>query len=105
MTEAEAVAIVHEALVGPDNLPLKLVRRQGFDEAQFQRVKSALASLVAAYQDRDSVPKALAYALVDVQATFQMGLAAYPTDVQQRIVDASEELVDLAYLLFRYPEA
>lgn len=101
MTEEEALAAVTAGLVSRESLPVKLRMGDGFDAELFDRTRAALRFLAERYRDRDHVPKALAFAMVDLTGTLMA--ADYPPELWERVQSATDELVALAYEIFEVP--
>jgi hypothetical protein len=99
MTEAEAVDVVYEGLLGLHSLPVKLRERQGLDRAQLAGVEAALDLLQQRYADSEVVPKRLAAAFVDIQGGMEQSRAWYPDADQDEIQDAADRLTMKAYAL------
>lgn len=104
MTEAEAIRIVDEGLVGPEGVPAKLAMRKGLDKEQLEEVKEALRFLVEAWAGRADVPKKIAMAFVDLGPGMMRAWDFYPEAEQEEIEEASMALVDLGLSLFAEPE-
>lgn len=100
MTEAEALSTVQEGLIGPYSIPVRLREGRGLDGAMLARLRDALATLTHAYARTDRVPKVLAMAFVDITGSMQANWDRYPEDEQDRIEDATNELVELAWRIF-----
>ncbi len=99
MTETEAVTVLHEGLVGLASLPVELRERRGLDREQLARVEHALELLKRVYADRDTVPKRLAAAFVDIQGGMEQGRGWYSEAEQHEIQDAADRLTMAAYEL------
>ena len=100
MTEEEAVTIIHEGLVGPQSIPVKLRTRQGLDREALEKVKGALRFLVDHWKGRREVPKSVALAFVDVGTTITWANRDYTEQEQEEIEAAGMELTELALSLF-----
>ena len=98
MTEEKALALVEEGLVSEHSLPVKLRMGDGLDVPMLERTKAALEFLAEHYRGRDTVPKRLAFATVDLTATLTS--RDYPTELWYQVQAASDQLVDLAYSIF-----
>lgn len=100
MDEDEAMRVVEEELLGRDGFLVRLSLKEGLDEEAVARLKDAIKELTTAFRGRSTVPKRLAGAFVDLTPHFERALGLYPQPTQDRIVDAKEEVVDLALTMF-----
>jgi hypothetical protein len=103
MTEERALELVDEGLVGENSIPVKLRGGGGLDEEMLERTKAALLFLKDLYRDRDTVPKRLAFATVDLSGTLMSRSREYSDELWYRVEVAGEQLVDLAYSIFEGP--
>jgi hypothetical protein len=95
-----AEARLTEALSGPDGLLVKLRNREGLDEGLLATVVAATEELIGEYADESTVPKSLALNFVDLSASLEGGWTFYDEATQERVEDARDTLVSLAYDLF-----
>lgn len=100
MTEREAIDTLYEGLVGESSLSAKLRDGRGLDRATLARVKEACEALARMMEGRSEVPKRLALAFVDVQASMDVSRDAYPPDEQDAIEAAGMALAELGASLF-----
>jgi hypothetical protein len=96
MTEDEAVEIVHQRLVEVDSIPIQLAMKRGIKADDVAELERAMQFLRDLYKDRDSVPKKLAAAFVDLSAAFENTLSLYSDSEQNRIIDLRDRIVQLA---------
>ena len=95
MNEVEAIDTIHKHLVEADSIPIRLSLREGIDADQVKDLISAMRFLVALYANSHNVPKKLAAAFVDISPSFERSLGLYEQDVQDRIIDLRDVIVDL----------
>jgi len=98
--EQQAIETVYEELAGLNCIPIKLRRGEGLDDAAMNRVREAIHFLNERWSERPYVPKRLAAAFVDIQASMEWGRDQYSEEEQVKIEDAGIELVTLANALF-----
>jgi len=96
-----ALKNIDELLIADNSLPVDLNNKSiGLNEEKVTKLLSTLDFLIEYYSDKSTVPKALAFAFVDVSKFFERSLSLYSEDVQERIFDIKEEIVAKAYELF-----
>lgn len=100
MDNKQKIRFVYDCLAGKDSIPVKLRMKQAFDAELHAKLVEVLEDLVEEYEDKQEVPKALAFAFVDLRTSFDAAAGWFSEKDQERIADAAEELVDLAYQLF-----
>ena len=88
MTPELAIAIVEARLLGPESIPVRLRTRAEVTETEIAELMAAIDSLIAHYQDRETVPKKLAAAFVDIYNGFIPAEGAMSTEQAQRLEDA-----------------
>ena len=100
MTEEDALALVEDGLVSERSLPVKLRMCEGLDHAMLERTKEALKFLARLYRERDTVPKRLARATVDLTSLLMSSERYYSEDLWYEVLKAGEDLTSLAYSIF-----
>jgi hypothetical protein len=95
-----ALAIVENRLLGPESIPVHIREMQGINTAHYHELKEAVAFLIGAYKDKDTVPKLLALAFVDISNHFFVPNLNYSTEEQEKLEDCGIELSELANQLF-----
>ena len=99
MTEEEAarlIDVVWDGLAGPRSIPVKLRIGEGLDRAQLAIVLDAMERLDEHYEGKETVPKRLAAALLDIHEGMEQGLLRYSTEERNEIEDAASELATIA---------
>ena len=95
-----AIDMVCARLIGDASIPLKIRSRADVSEDEVQEMFSAIDFLTAHYADKDTVPKRLALAFVDVYGRFSIAEALVGRDAMQRFEDIGITLQDKADALF-----
>jgi hypothetical protein len=98
MTEEEALALVEDGLVSERSLSVRLRMGEGLDRVMLERTKEALRFLAHLYRDRDTIPKRLAFATVDLTGLLTSG--EHSDDLWYEVQKAGDELTSLAYSIF-----
>lgn len=73
MDEQEALEVIYEGLAGEECLPIKLSRGEGLDQDMLSQIRQAMQMLIEHWHGRPQVPKRLACAFVDLQASMEWG--------------------------------
>ena len=99
MTPEAALAMVEARLLGPQSIPVRIRTRIAITDTEMAELHAAIDYLIAHYRHRDTVPKTLAAAFVDIYNSFA---PAFGQDAEQarRLEDMAIALQDKAYLLF-----
>lgn len=95
-----AIDMVCARLIGDASIPLKIRTRADVSDDEVQELFSAIDFLTAHYADKDTVPKRLALAFVDVYGSFRIAEAFVGRDAMQRFEDIGIALQDKADALF-----
>jgi hypothetical protein len=96
----DAIDMVCARLIGDASIPLKIRSRDEVSDDEVQELFSAIEFLTAHYADKDTVPKRLALAFVDVYGSFSINEAFVGRDAMQRFEDIGIALQDKADALF-----
>lgn len=99
MTPEAALAMVDARLLGPQSIPVRIRTRIAITDTEMAELYAAIDYLIAHYRHRDTVPKTLAAAFVDIYNSFA---PAFEQDAEQarRLEDMAIALQDKAYQLF-----
>lgn len=100
MDTDQKIGFVFECLVGEQSIPAQLRMKRGLNEERFTRLISVLQELTGECAGGATIDKRLAFAFVDIRTAFDGAIRLYSGAVAERIEDAAEQLVDLAYGLF-----
>lgn len=95
-----AIDMVCARLIGDASIPLKIRTRAEVSDDEVRELFSAIDVLTAHYADKDTVPKRLALAFVDVYGSFSITEASVGRDAMQRFEDIGIALQDRADALF-----
>ncbi|MES2790129.1 MAG: hypothetical protein V4719_10935 [Planctomycetota bacterium] len=68
---------------------------EGFNEAQFKTLVAAIRRCHKNWADSEMLPKSVVATLIDLPRIVESCAALYKGAEQQRIIDASHELVDV----------
>ena len=87
--------VINRLLLACELFLVPLRAGDGFDDAEFERLCTALQTCVEVWKSADSIPKSLANVLVDLWPGIQS--AAYPYDAQEaaKINKAADIVGDL----------
>ena len=96
----EALEIINQSLLGENSLLVNLRRGDGLNDEQWQAFREAMRVVTAFYKDKDSVPKKLALAFVDVSNYFYFHEGKYTQQEANKLEDAAQEIVQMADELF-----
>jgi len=97
MTEEEAIAVVVETLSGDRSIPVKLWLKEGIDQSFVARLENAIEFLIPLFRSRDSVPKKIAAAFLDLTPDFERSMFLYSEQEQRRIEDLILHIISLAH--------
>lgn len=100
MATEQDLATVQRLLVSESSIPAQLRMGEGLDERAYVELMGALERLAEHFGSRNEVPKALAFAFVDVSSGFNVEPDAYPASERERIEDAGQELSRIGQALF-----
>lgn len=103
MDVQSALNNIEELLLGQNSIPVQLRQRQGLNREKFKLLTSSIEFLIEEYKSKNTVPKMLALAFVDVTTFFYFNDDWYPPEVQEELEDAANELSALANQLFECP--
>jgi len=95
-----AVDMVCARLLGDASIPLKIRTRADVSDDEVQELFSAIDFLTVHYADKDTVPKRLALAFVDVYGSFSISEAFVGRAAVERFEDIGIALQDKADALF-----
>lgn len=95
-----AVDMVCARLLGDASIPLKIRTRADVSDDEVQELFSAIDFLTVHYADKDTVPKRLALAFVDVYGSFSISEAFVGRAAMERFEDIGIALQDKADALF-----
>jgi len=70
MDTEEAIALIYDGLVSENSVPVKLRTNRELDSDILDQVREALDVLTQYYKDKETVPKKLALAMVDINGAF-----------------------------------
>ncbi|MEY9974771.1 hypothetical protein ABH966_005188 [Lysinibacillus sp. RC46] len=70
MGTEEAIAIIYDGLVSENSVPVKIRTYRELDSDLLNQVREALNVLTQYYKDKETVPKKLAIAMVDINSAF-----------------------------------
>jgi hypothetical protein len=86
---------VGELLAAAEGFAVPLRMAQGIDELALERLRTALHRCAAAWEGRDSVPRAAVNVIVDLFPAVEASSELYPEDYRARVLDAAIEISDL----------
>lgn len=95
-----AIDMVCARLIGDASIPLKIRTRAEVSDDEVQELFSAIDFLTAYYADKDTVPKRLALAFVDVYVSFSVSDAFVGRAAMQRFENIGIALQGKADALF-----
>lgn len=100
MDKEKALENVYQSLLGANSLLVKMRRGDGLDDLQWKNFREAINFLTEFYKDKESVPKKLALAFVDVSNYFYFHEGKYTDEEENKLEDAAQEIVQMADKLF-----
>ncbi|EKY3200616.1 hypothetical protein RBA29_003179 [Cronobacter turicensis] len=100
MTATEAEEKVCNLLISKESLLVRVRSKLTWDEAEFDELLSAIDVLITAWADRDTVPKHIALAFIDIYSAFTFKDGFYPPEKLQFLEDMSIALQEKAEELF-----
>jgi hypothetical protein len=102
MNQEEALNIIENSLLSMDSFPVSIRSFQGVDKEKYEKLKKAILFLIDYYKDKDSVPKKLALAFVDISNYFFVPNIPYSEEDHERFENYGIELTALASELFDF---
>lgn len=95
-----ALKNINELLVEQTSIPMQLTLSQGLDPKQAKKLLDTMDFLIAHYQGKDSVPKSLANAFVNINRSIESACSFYDDELQDAIYDLSDKILAKVYQLF-----
>jgi len=100
MGTEEAIAIVYDGLVSENSVPVKLRTNRELDSDLLNQVREALDVLTQYYKDKETVPKKLALAMVDIYGAFSFQAGYFNDEFLKELEGIGIELQEKAMELF-----
>ncbi|MFT9818255.1 hypothetical protein [Lysinibacillus sp. NPDC056185] len=100
MGTEEAIAIIYDGLVSENSVPVKLRTYRELDFDLLNQVREALDVLTQYYKDKETVPKKLAIAMVDINSAFSFQAGYFDDKFLEELEGIGIELQEKAIELF-----
>ncbi len=100
MNAAEAEKKIHELLVSKNSLPARVRSKSLWNKGEFNELLAAIDFLIKEWADKDTVPKCIALAFVDIYGSFSFKDDFYSEDEQEFLEDMGILLQEKATDLF-----
>ncbi|MFJ8459094.1 hypothetical protein [Lysinibacillus xylanilyticus] len=96
----EAIEIIYIGLVSENSVPVKLRTNRELDSDLLNQVSEALDVLTHYYKDKETVPKKLALAMVDIYGAFSFQTGYFEDEILEELEVIGIELQEKAMELF-----
>ncbi|MEX3744047.1 hypothetical protein [Lysinibacillus xylanilyticus] len=96
----EAIEIIYIGLVSENSVPVKLRTNRELDSDLLNQVSEALNVLTHYYKDKETVPKKLALAMVDIYGAFSFQTGYFEDEILEELEVIGIELQEKAMELF-----
>lgn len=96
----EAIGIIYIGLVSENSVPVKLRTNRELDSDLLNQVSEALDVLTHYYKDKETVPKKLALAMVDIYGAFSFQTGYFEDEILEELEVIGIELQEKAMELF-----
>jgi len=96
----EAIEIIYIGLVSENSVPVKLRTNRELDSDLLNQVSEALDVLTHYYKDKETVPKKLALAMVDIYGAFSFQTGYFEDEILEELEGIGIELQEKAMELF-----
>lgn len=100
MGTEEAIAIIYDGLVSENSVPVKIRTYRELDSDLLNQVREALNVLTQYYKDKETVPKKLAIAMVDINSAFSFQAGYFDDKFLEELEGIGIELQEKAIELF-----
>ncbi|KOS62214.1 hypothetical protein FJQ98_17335 [Lysinibacillus agricola] len=100
MDTEEAIAIIYDGLVSENSVPVKLRMNRELDSDLLNLVREALDVVTQYYKDKETVPKKLALAMVDIYGAFSFQAGYFDDKFLEELEGIGIELQEKATELF-----
>ncbi|KOP78412.1 hypothetical protein AMS59_11115 [Lysinibacillus sp. FJAT-14745] len=96
----EAFGIIYDGLISENSVPVKLRTNKELDSILLNQVREALDVLTQYYKDKETVPKKLALAMVDIYGAFSFQAGYFNDKFLEELEGIGIELQEKAMKLF-----
>ncbi|MGA3674594.1 hypothetical protein [Lysinibacillus agricola] len=96
----EAIEIIYIGLVSENSVPVKLRTNRELDSDLLNQVSEALNVLTHYYKDKETVPKKLALAMLDIYGAFSFQTGYFEDEILEELEGIGIELQEKAMELF-----
>ncbi|MGE7944338.1 hypothetical protein ACQKNB_19870 [Lysinibacillus xylanilyticus] len=96
----EAIEIIYIGLVSENSVPVKLRTNRELDSDLLNQVREALDVLTHYCKDKETVPKKLALAMVDIYGAFSFQTGYFEDEILEELEGIGIELQEKAMELF-----
>lgn len=96
----EAIEIIYIGLVSENSVPVKLRTNRELDSDLLNQVSEALDVLTHYYKDKETVPKKVALAMVDIYGAFSFQTGYFEDGILEELEVIGIELQEKAMELF-----
>ena len=100
MDTEEVIALIYDGLVSENSVPVKLRTNRELDSDILDQVREALDVLTQYYKDKETVPKKLALAMVDINGAFSFRAGYFDDEFLEELEGIGIELQGKAIELF-----
>ena len=100
MGKEEAIAKIYDGLVSENSVPVKLRTNRELDSDLLNQVREALDVVTRYYKDKETVPKKLAVAMVDIYGAFSFQTGYFDDKLLEEVEGIGIELQEKATELF-----
>ncbi|GAB0171099.1 hypothetical protein LSPCS325_45360 [Lysinibacillus sp. CTST325] len=96
----EAFGIICDGLISENSVPVKLRTNRELDSVLLNQVREALDVLTQYYKDKETVPKKVALAMVDIYGAFSFQAGYFDVEFLEELEGIGIELQEKATELF-----
>lgn len=100
MNTIEAEKKIYELLISENSLLVRVRGKSLWDKKEFDELLTAIDCLITGWADKNTVPKHIALAFIDIYGAFSFKDGFYPEDEQEFLEDMGILLQEKATDLF-----